>query len=109
MILKYLLLIILIGSGITGLSQNKFEGNFYLQKYLLNNSNSTEKVGLFVKGDLSEIKNITKQHNGIYRGSVKGWCYVRIPSNELQEFVENQNILIIPYFILQFCLYSIDF
>ena len=83
----------LIGLGTTGFSQNKFEGNFYLQKYLLENSNSSEKVGLFVKGDLSEIKNITKQRSGIYRGSVKGWHYVRIPSNELQEFVENQNIL----------------
>ena len=93
MITKALLFILILGCGITGLSQNKFEGNFYLQKYLLDNSNSTEKVGLFVKGDLSEIKNITKQRGGIYRGSVKGWHYVRIPSNELQEFVENQNIL----------------
>ena len=93
MMSKYLILFVLIGFGITGLSQNKFEGNFYLQKYLLENANSSEKVGLFVKGDLSEIKNITKQQNGIYRGSVKGWHYVRIPSNELQEFVENKNIL----------------
>jgi hypothetical protein len=93
MVSKALLFILIIGYGITGLSQNKFEGNFYLQKYLLENSTSSEKVGLFVKGNLSEVQNITKQHNGIYRGSVKGWYYVRIPSNELQEFVENQNIL----------------
>jgi hypothetical protein len=93
MISKALLFLLILGCGITGLSQNKFEGNFYLQKYLLDNSTSSEKVGLFVKGNLSEIKNITKQHNGIYRGSVKGWYYVRIPSNKLQEFVENQNIL----------------
>lgn len=93
MVPKALLFLLILGYGITGLSQNKFEGNFYLQKYLLKNSTSSEKVGLFVKGDLSEIKNITKQHNGIYRGSVKGWNYVRIPANELQEFVENQNIL----------------
>ena len=93
MTLKHLLFFVFIGFGIIGLPQNKFEGNFYLQKYLLDNSNSTEKVGLFVKGDLSEIKNITRQRSGIYRGSVKGWHYVRIPSNELQEFVENQNIL----------------
>ena len=97
MISKALLFILILGCGITGLSQKKFEGNFYLQKYLLENSNSSEKVGLFVKGNLSEIKNITKQHNGIYRGSVKGWHYVRIPSNELQEFVENQE-----YFKCQF-------
>ena len=93
MISKALLFILILGCGITGLSQKKFEGNFYLQKYLLENSTSSEKVGLFVKGNLSEVQNITKQHNGIYRGSVKGWYYVRIPSNELQEFVENQNIL----------------
>jgi hypothetical protein len=93
MVSKALLFILIIGYGITGFSQNKFEGNFYLQKYLLENSTSSEKVGLFVKGNLSEVQNITKQHNGIYRGSVKGWYYVRIPSNELQEFVENQNIL----------------
>lgn len=93
MISKALLFILILGCGITGLSQKKFEGNFYLQKYLLENSTSSEKVGLFVKGNLSEVQNITKQHNGIYRGSVKGWYYVRIPSNELQEFVENKNIL----------------
>ena len=93
MISKALLFILILGCGITGLSQKKFEGNFYLQKYLLENANSSEKVGLFVKGNLSEIKNSTKQQNGIYRGSVKGWHYVRIPSNELQEFVENKNIL----------------
>ena len=93
MISKAFLFILILGCGITGLSQSKFEGNFYLQKYLLENSTSSEKVGLFVKGNLSEVQNITKQHNGIYRGSVKGWYYVRIPSNELQEFVENQNIL----------------
>ncbi|MDC0313751.1 S8 family peptidase [Flavobacteriales bacterium] len=93
MISKALLFILILGCGITGLSQKKFEGNFYLQKYLLENSTSSEKVGLFVKGNLSQVQNITKQHNGIYRGSVKGWYYVRIPSNELQEFVENKNIL----------------
>ena len=93
MISKALLFILILGCGITGLSQKKFEGNFYLQKYLLENSTSSEKVGLFVKGNLSEVQNITKQHNGIYRGSVKGWYYVRIPSNELQEFVGNKKIL----------------
>lgn len=93
MMYKALLFSLIIVYAITGVSQNKFEGNFYLQKYLLENSTSSEKVGLFVKGNLSEVKNITKQHNGIYRGSVKGWYYVRIPSNELQEFVENKNIL----------------
>ena len=62
MISKALLFLLILGCGITGLSQNKFEGNFYLQKYLLDNSTSSEKVGLFVKGNLSEIKNITKQH-----------------------------------------------
>ncbi len=93
MVSKALLFILILGCGITGLSQNKFEGNFYLQKYLLENSTSSEKVGLFVKGNISEVQNITKQHNGIYRGSVKGWHYVRIPSNELQEFIENKNIL----------------
>ena len=90
---KALLFLLIIGWGLAGFSQNKFEGNFYLQKYLLENSTSTEKVGLFVKGKTSEVQNITKQHNGIYRGSVKGWYYVRIPSNELQEFVQNKNIL----------------
>lgn len=75
-----------------GWTQKDYEGNFYLKNYLLGNSTSTEKVGLFVKGNLPEIKTLVRNSNGIYRGSVKGWHYVRIPSNELQNFVENDNL-----------------
>jgi len=92
MVSKGFMLLLIVAFSFTGWSQKKFEGNFYLQKYLLENSTSSDKVGLFVKGNLLEVKNITKQHNGIYRGSVKGWYYVRVPSNELQEFVENEKI-----------------
>jgi len=93
MVSKVLIFTAVLLFSFSGWSQEKFEGNFYLQKYLLENSTSTKKVGLFVKGNLSEVKDITKQHDGIYRGSVKGWYYVRIPSNELQEFVQNKKIL----------------
>ncbi len=78
--------------SIQSLAQKTEHGNFYLQHYLKNNGDSDVPVGLFVKGNLSEIQNQLESRNGLYRGSVKGWHYIRIASNKLEGMIQEKCI-----------------
>ena len=66
--------------------QAQFNQNIRIQNYLAENGNSTEILGFFVKGDKQSITDLCAKHNGKYHSSVKGWHYVKIPSNELNNF-----------------------
>ena len=64
----------------------QFNQNIRLQNYLAEKENSTEILGFFVKGDKQSIIKLCTEHYGKYHSSVKGWHYVKIPSNELNDF-----------------------
>ena len=58
-------------------------------------------LGFFVKGEKQKIINLCNEHNGKYHSSVKGWHYVKVPANELNEFslskyLENLHISLYP-------------
>lgn len=76
-----------IGFNLNSTAQNKIVGNFYLQQYLEQHGDSEEPVGLFIKGDKKSINSFVSQNDGIYRGSIKGWHYIRIPSNQIENLI----------------------
>ena len=69
-----------------------YQGNFQLQKHLSENANSKVPLGFFVKGNINEIKNLCSDFNGQYRGSVKGWHYVKIPTDQYTVFNNDKSI-----------------
>ena len=75
-----------------GQDSKTYLGNFQVQKHLSENINSETPLGFFVKGDVNKIKNICTEFNGQYKGSVKGWHYVKIPTNQYKAFNENKSI-----------------
>ena len=87
------LLLIVFLSIVYHCQENKsYLGNFQLEKYLLENKNSPTPLGFFVKGNTNKIKGLCSQHNGLYLGSVKGWHYVKIPTNQYKAFNDNVSI-----------------
>ena len=89
-----LILDILIANG-------QFNQNIRIQKHLSENGNSSEILGFFVKGEKQSIINLCTKHNGKYHSSVKGWHYVKVPANDLNEFslskhLENLHISLYP-------------
>ena len=66
---------------------NDYHGNFRIQEYLAEHGKSTDLIGFFVKGNKEQIINLCFKHNGKYRGSVKGWHYVKTPTNEFTGFI----------------------
>ena len=70
----------------------QFNKNIRLQNYLKEKGNSQEIIGFFVKGSKQQIKTLCKSHNGNYHSSIKGWHYVKIPSNQLDSFTSSKLI-----------------
>ncbi len=71
---------------------NSYLGNFELQKHLTENANSKTPIGFFVKGNKNEIKRLCYDFNGIYKGSIKGWHYVKIPTNQYTAFNNDKSV-----------------
>ena len=70
----------------------QLDKNFRLQNYLNEKGNTEEIIGFFVKGNKQKIRALCNSHNGKYHSSVKGWHYVKIPSNQLEQFSSNKLI-----------------
>jgi len=88
-----LLLITLFSLNFYHCQESKtYLGNFQLQKHLSENIHSETPLGFFVKGDINKIKDLCAEFNGQYRGSVKGWHYVKIPTNQYKAFNNNKSI-----------------
>ena len=70
----------------------QLDKNYRLQNYLNEKGNTEEIIGFFVKGNKQKIRALCNSHNGKYHSSVKGWHYVKIPSNQLELFSSNKLI-----------------
>jgi len=73
------------------------KGNFHIQHYIKTQANASESIGLFVKGSQSDAKSFVEQHQGIYRGSIKGWQYIRIPGNKLETLVNDKRFVTVNF------------
>ncbi len=86
------LLILLLCLNKIVLPQHKVR-SFQLEQYLKKTKNTNEWIFFFVKtsNKASLIKEV-ESVEGKYKGSVKGWHYVSVRRNQINEFLEKANI-----------------
>ena len=86
------LLILLLCLNKIVLPQHKVR-SFQLEQYLKKTKNTNEWIFFFVKtsNKASLIKEV-ESVEGKYKGSVKGWHYVAVRRNQINEFLEKANI-----------------
>jgi hypothetical protein len=70
--------------------------NFHIKNLLLTNDGA-EWVGLFVKGNQSEVRQFCEKHNALYRGSVKGWHYIRVQLHSIPELINDKRFHSVDY------------
>ncbi len=70
--------------------------NFHL-KQLLSTSQPSDMVGLFVKGSAADAKEFCAHQQGIYRGSVQGWQFVRVPVSSIPLLIQDNRFSSIDY------------
>jgi hypothetical protein len=75
---------------------NELPCNFHL-KHLLQNSHPTDMVGLFVKGSSADAKEFCSTQQGLYRGSVQGWQFIRIPVSSIPALIKDNRFSSIDY------------
>ena len=87
------LLILLLCLNKIVLPQHKVR-SFQLEQYLKKTKNTNEWIFFFVKtsNKASLIKKV-ESVEGKYKGSVKGWHYVAVRRNQINEFLEKVNVL----------------
>ncbi|MGZ4079005.1 MAG: S8 family serine peptidase [Bacteroidia bacterium] len=86
---KYLLFFFALVVSSSMLSQSKM--NFALAKKV--RSNSSELIDVFVKGDISSIKQLVALSNGSFKYSSGDIAAVKIPVSGLTTLVKNKNII----------------
>lgn len=82
----YLLIILSMNS----IAQSKM--NFALAKKS-QSPGSLELIDVFVKGDISTIKLLTANINGVFKYSAGDIAAIRIPTSNITTFISNKNIL----------------
>lgn len=79
--------ILLLFQWTFGQFKSDVQANFWTRYFIDYQADTTESVGVFVKGSYGDALQFVEQHNGIYRGSVNGWQYIRIPGNSMKDLV----------------------
>ena len=60
-------------------------------------NDGAEWVGLFIKGSQKEVRQFCEQHNALYRGSVKGWHYIRVQLYSVPDLINDKRFYSIDY------------
>ncbi|MFT5601372.1 MAG: subtilisin family serine protease [Flavobacteriales bacterium] len=71
--------------------------NFYLQHFIKYQADTTESIGVFVKGTPYDATNFTEEVKGIYRGSINGWQFIRIPGSAVETLVKDSRFGTVNY------------
>ena len=87
--IKYsiLLFVLVLSSSLS--AQSKM--NFALAKK--NQSPSSELIDVFVKGDISSIKQLTSSSNGLFKYAAGDIAAIKIPVSALSSFVKSKSII----------------
>jgi hypothetical protein len=96
---KYLIFTIVLCLPIILLGQvrENLSVDFRLQHFIEHQADTTDFIGLFVKGNSSDAKDFVENNQGIYRGSIKGWQYIRIPGSSIKKLVTDTRFTSIDY------------
>ncbi len=70
--------------------------NFHIKK-LLNENLPTDWIGIFLKGEKQDVLTFCEVNNGLFRGSVKGWYYIRIQLMHLPKLLTDPKFQSIDY------------
>ena len=101
---KAILITLLLCAG-TFVSAQHTKVGPVLEYFLSKNETTATMVDLFVHGNAQEIKSFTRQHDGIYKRSVKNISAIRISSAHVrelatQEFVDGFEFSMTPGYAL---------
>ena len=98
MIKQYFTLIFL---AISGMAFSQLSGtinaNFRIQHFIENQADTVEFIGVFVKGNKEDALSFTTENQGLYRGEVKGWQYIRVPGKSMTTLIADKRFSTIDY------------
>lgn len=66
--------------------------SFQLENYLLSTPNQNENISFFVKANPKDLKSSIEENKGKYKGHIKGWQFISIPRNNINNFLENTTL-----------------
>lgn len=91
-----LTLLLISFSGWSQLNSD-INANFWLRHFVDHQADTVDQVGVFVKGSSTDAKDFAEQHQGVYRGSVKGWQYLRIPGVSVKLLISDKRFSYVDY------------
>lgn len=88
---------VLLSTIISAQSTPDYQVNLWTKHFLENQADTVASVGVFVKGNSADAVGFVENHNGIYRGEVKGWQYIRIPGSAMKDLVIDKRFTNVDY------------
>ena len=98
MLKQFGILLLLAISGVTfGQLSGTINANFRIQHFIENQADTVDYIGVFVKGSKENAVSFTEENQGVYRGEVKGWQYLRIPGMSMTTLIADKRFSSIDY------------
>jgi subtilisin family serine protease len=93
----FLSLIVILPIAFFAQLSGTYNANFRIQHFIENQSDTVDFVGVFVKGNNQDAIQFSEQNQGIYRGEVKGWQYIRIPGHAMADLIQDKRFSSVDY------------